>query len=408
MELIKVADIVQEYKIDGDTESTSLVLDRSITENSVVRIWLSGDFSEQTVGETYTLKINDTVIYSQQAATGQDAPVTVKDQADFLGEFTIPNELIGESSITITGITSSEVNNGNDPAARAWIEVWVLKEFANLEGWALLSVRAINQKKAASIINGSTLVKANVFRVRHASIGLQGTATARASVIKRVITSSRASGIGRVIINADAWRFKGIKANLRGKSELAYFTYWRDIHADMNRYLPPYYDSFDIAKYFKIAVASEFVRLNARIQDVLKQHSIETSTWGLDLRERLINPNGLSGTRQQRKERLQSILAAETFKLENIVNVVGIEVEATGNPHEYHIGVLITGVRGEPKNIEEIRAVIESIVPSHLNYTIRFSYLTWGEVKAAKLTWGQAGNYTAKELKEAYLIEVNK
>lgn len=248
----------------------------------------------------------------------------------------------------------------------------------------------------------------NVIRLVFAPTDIKGTSSLKAEVIKRINTKSWATGVGRVTINADAWRFKGIQSRIKTKSEISYFTYWRDIHADIKRYMPTFYENFELVHYFRNAIASEFVRLNARIQDVLKQHSIETSTWGLDLRERLINPNGLSGTRQQRKERLQSILAAETFKLENIGNVVGIEVEATGNPHEYHIGVLITGVRGEPKNIEEIRAVIESIVPSHLNYTIRFSYLTWGEVKAAKLTWGQAGNYTAKELKEAYLIEVNK
>jgi hypothetical protein len=277
---------------------------------------------------------------------------------------------------------------------------------AALSGSATIAAAAIKIQTMAIALEGSADIEAESLRIRYSDFHVAGNGNLNVSLIRRIITSSKAKGFGEVIVNADSWRFKGIKANLQSKSELSFFNYWRDIHGYLKSYMPTYYDHFDITKPLRIAYANELVRLNDWIQSILQQNSISTSTWGLDLREKLVQLGANNQSQVKRREKLQSRLAADTFKLENIEKAIEIKCQTTGIPEEYHINVLLTGVRGEPKNIDEIRKIIDDLVPSHLSFNIDYSYLTWGEVKAARLTWGEASQYTAKELSETFLIEV--
>lgn len=122
---VLAADINQTYAMSGATVNTVVDLGQPIIKGSTAKIWLSGDFSPETPDETYTLQIDGVTVYFAQPATGQDAPVNDKVSMDYVGEFMLPDALIGKQNVTITGITSSSVDNGVDPAAYAWIEVWI-------------------------------------------------------------------------------------------------------------------------------------------------------------------------------------------------------------------------------------------------------------------------------------------
>ncbi|MEK4640342.1 hypothetical protein NST14_29985 [Bacillus sp. FSL W8-0519] len=121
--MYKVAELSQDYASDGAAVSTPVTLTSTITKDSKVKIWLSGDFNE--ADEIFTLKIEGNQIYSAATNSGQDEIlVTKKESAHYLGEFSIPASLIGKQDVTVTGMTSPAVNNSKNPAARSWVEIW--------------------------------------------------------------------------------------------------------------------------------------------------------------------------------------------------------------------------------------------------------------------------------------------
>jgi PKD repeat protein len=87
-----------------------------------VELYLTGDFDADDEG--YTLTIEGVEVYSKNDIGFQDEPLA-SSQADahFIGTFSLPSSAIGKTRITIVGKTTSTVNNGQDPAARAWIVV---------------------------------------------------------------------------------------------------------------------------------------------------------------------------------------------------------------------------------------------------------------------------------------------
>ena len=52
--------------------------------------------------------------------------------------------------------------------------------------------------------------------------------------------------------------------------------------------------------------------------------------------------------------------------------------------------VLFPEVAGIPQGFEELRAIIEEILPCHLDITYVFWYNTWGMVAQRHPTWGRA------------------
>lgn len=280
----------------------------------------------------------------------------------------------------------------------------ILNGSASLQGSGSVLAEGGIITEATIQVSGTGTITANSLKQSLVSTYMNGTGTLNVNVIKRIITSSQATGIGQVIINAEAWRFKGIKTNLSGEGKLEFYIYDRDIQSDLKMYTPPDYDVFDEVKYMRIALANEFTRLNAIIQNLLQQNSINTATWGIDLREKLIGLSSLGKTLIERQNKLKSLMAADTFKLDGISSYIGVECQPTGIAAEYLVNILLTGVRGEPSNIKEINEMIDKILPSHLNYTMDYSYLPWSEVETAGLTWEQADTYTMHDLERAFLI----
>ena len=51
------------------------------------------------------------------------------------------------------------------------------------------------------------------------------------------------------------------------------------------------------------------------------------------------------------------------------------------------VSVSFPGVAGEPDNFEELKKIIEDILPTHLGIEYDFWYLTWSELEAHFQSW---------------------
>lgn len=67
------------------------------------------------------------------------------------------------------------------------------------------------------------------------------------------------------------------------------------------------------------------------------------------------------------------------------VNAVAVE---TGEPGS--VTVRFPDVAGTPERFEELRRVIEDILPAHLSIQYLFWYVTWRELEGWELTWQMA------------------
>ncbi|WP_157074389.1 hypothetical protein, partial [Geobacillus zalihae] len=138
---------------------------------------------------------------------------------------------------------------------------------SNVTGRGTVQAKVIAVKRAGGSIsaNGALAINTSMIFRTKASLSSRGTVSTR-DFIKRSLVRLSAQGIGRVIVNAETWKFKGIKAQIEGNSRLEFYRYDRDIHKDMKKYVPPYYDGIKQVKVIRQALSSEFVRLQAIIQ----------------------------------------------------------------------------------------------------------------------------------------------
>ena len=104
----------------------------------------------------------------------------------------------------------------------------------------------------------------------------------------------------------------------------------------------------------------------------------------------------LDGVEAPTTERLRAALAAllriggDSFTLEALNDTIagcGVHalVQENGVPNE--VVVTFPMVPGIPKGFEEIREIIEDILPAHLLITYNFWYVTWEELERRISSW---------------------
>lgn len=72
----------------------------------------------------------------------------------------------------------------------------------------------------------------------------------------------------------------------------------------------------------------------------------------------------------------------------------GVEVAVAETDTPGMVTVTFPGLIGEPPQWETVRAIIEDILPCHLQINHQFRYRTWGGVLTEGITWGQAAKTT--------------
>jgi len=158
----------------------------------------------------------------------------------------------------------------------------------------------------------------------------------------------------------------------------------------MMGYLPPYYASSKIMQAIMQAEGLEFDALNLALSDILNQFFVETATWGLDIWEKMLGIPTVPGKpdEQRRSLIISKIRGIGTVNVALMHNVASSYVYGTieiiDNPATYSFTVKFCDVRGVPPNIEDLKAVIETIKPAHLAVNYQFTYtlvedlINWG------------------------------
>lgn len=184
----------------------------------------------------------------------------------------------------------------------------------------------------------------------------------------------------------------------------------RDIQKSMMRYIPNYYyDSFVVGEIIRVD-AIELETLNSDIDDVLNQFFVETATWGLNIWEKIagipINPPGK--TNDQRRSliisKLRGIGVVNVTLIQNVAqSFTNGEVDVTDDPSTYSIKITFVGTRGQPDNIDGIKAAINAIIPAHIGATYVLTYLSWSELETNNLIFNTEDTYTWDGLEVAFL-----
>lgn len=131
------------------------------------------------------------------------------------------------------------------------------------------------------------------------------------------------------------------------------------------------------------------------IQDLLNEFNIQTATYTLPLWAEFVgiedNINLDIDTR--RSNILAMLKTSEVTTVSVIKNIAESysngKCEVIEDFENYKFTIKFTSTSGVPKNVDEIRKVINKVKPAHLNYFLDFQYRTWGDIKKLGLTYGQ-------------------
>ena len=114
---------------------------------------------------------------------------------------------------------------------------------------------------------------------------------------------------------------------------------------------------------------------------------------GLEAIESLLSRRPVTGTVEGRRAALAALLriGGDSFTLAAIndnlagcgINAVAGETETPGT-----VEVRFPDVPGIPDGFEELRAIIEDILPCHLAVEYVYWYVTWGMLEKRFATWG--------------------
>lgn len=214
-----------------------------------------------------------------------------------------------------------------------------------------------------------------------------------------------------VAVQVNGHKYKTIGASLLTSATLEAYQTDLDIDIYIHDYLPRFYGDFRQVVEMLKTEASEFTRLRALLLDILDQFYVETATYGLDRWEKITDieylpQRSMPSRRHYIEAKLRGIGTVTPALLKSIVDAF-YTAEIYEEPSDFKVRIKLVGKRGVPKNLEDIEAVVNDVIPAHLQPYFEFTYLPWSEVEAAGLTWEQAEQYTAEDLEEAFLLPQN-
>ena len=131
----------------------------------------------------------------------------------------------------------------------------------------------------------------------------------------------------------------------------------------------------------------------ARIEEVQRESSLTTAEdWGLERVAALFVRRPVAAQSRKLATALAALLriGGDSFTLEALNDTIagcGVHalVQENGVPNE--VVVTFPMVPGIPKGFEEIREIIEDILPAHLLITYNFWYVTWEELERRISSW---------------------
>lgn len=265
----------------------------------------------------------------------------------------------------------------------------------------------ITELNTTSITNNTTAT-GKVIKVVKAAGSSIGVSTVNASNFV-VIKYGKSSINSTATATASAWKYKTISTTITATATLEAYQTDRDIAQDMHDYLPRYYDDFKDVMAAIQAEASDFTRIQAKLRELLDQFYVESATFGLDRWESVVGiewiPQRSEISRRHFIEaKLRGVGTVTLSMLNDTVNAF-YGFETTELPTENAVNFKLISRRGIPKNLEDIQAAVNDVIPAHIEPQYEFTYLPWSELESSGMRWADAENYTSKSLEESFLTE---
>ena len=116
---------------------------------------------------------------------------------------------------------------------------------------------------------------------------------------------------------------------------------------------------------------------------------------GLDMVESLLPYRPASETAEERREALAALLriGGDSFTLSAINDTIsgcGIRARAAEGDRPGYVEITFPHTLGIPPAFENLRAIVEEILPCHLEITYLFWHNSWQELAQRLETWGNA------------------
>ena len=134
------------------------------------------------------------------------------------------------------------------------------------------------------------------------------------------------------------------------------------------------------------------------LEDTAREMNLTTARdFGLERIEALLPYRPVCTTVKQRRAALAALLriSGDSFTPEAINDTLrgcGINARAEETDRPNYVKVYFPDVAGIPEGFDQLRTIIEEILPSHLDITYVFWYNTWAMVAGRHPTFGDAAN----------------
>ena len=144
------------------------------------------------------------------------------------------------------------------------------------------------------------------------------------------------------------------------------------------------------------AYGAELDGMERELDETQREMNLTTAEgFGLERIEELLPYRPVCVTAAQRREALAALLriGGDSFTPEAINDTLrgcGLNARVEEGDRPGYVKVYFPEVAGIPEGFDQLRTIIEEILPSHVDVTYVFWYNTWGMVAARHPTYGDA------------------
>lgn len=145
------------------------------------------------------------------------------------------------------------------------------------------------------------------------------------------------------------------------------------------------------------AYGRELDLMDRELEDTAREMNLTTARdFGLERVEALLPYRPVCVTEDQRRAALAALLriSGDSFTAQAINDTLrgcGLNAKAEEGELPGYVKIYFPDVAGIPEGFEQLRAIIEEILPSHVDITYVFWYNTWAMVADRHPTFGDAG-----------------
>lgn len=269
-----------------------------------------------------------------------------------------------------------------------------------------ISAKAINITRSSAGVNNISSLTANTVRLVSFKSSVLNTSLVTANSKKaiylkpNIVSSSTLSGKSQ--------KYQTSKVYVSNRSGFECYSFNRDLQKELKRYLPIFIRNSSIFNSVLNSQGNELTRLHSLLEDLVSQFYANTTTWGLDIWESILNIDSsdkdtLESRKNRIKFRLQNNASTVTKALFKEIMDSYYECSIDEDFDNSKINITVLGARGIPEKLQSMDKDASIFIPAHLLYEFIFTYLPWSELDSALLTWDKAETYNWNGIESAFL-----